>query len=107
MASSQYETQGYVIVPDLIPPEQFAELEKACDRVISLTRSGSWKHRRTFGKQFPPWDDDNPDSWGVQHLMHPDLNEPIFARWYASDALLQVCKELLDCEENNLQMGKP
>src|SRR5271170_6480060 len=102
---SQYESQGFLIVPCLIPPEISTELEQACDRVISLTRSGSWKHRRTLGKQFPPWEDESPDSWGVQHVMHPELNEPVFAQWYTSDALLQVIKALLDCEDEHLQMG--
>ena len=51
---SQYESQGFLIVPCLIPPEIWTELEPACDLVISLTRSGSWKHPHTLGKQFPP-----------------------------------------------------
>jgi len=102
---STYNEQGYVVVPGLILPQDFRVLEDACDRVISKTRTGLWPHRRTVGKQFPPFDNDNPDSWGVQHVMHPDLNEPAFARWYTSEGLRNVSKELLACEDDSqLQM---
>jgi hypothetical protein len=104
---SRYESEGFVIVPGLVPPEDFTELQQACERAISRTRAGLWPHRRTVGKQFPPWADDDPDSWGVQHVMHPDLGEPAFARWYTSDALVRTVQELLECKEDGLQMGWP
>ncbi|KAF9467628.1 hypothetical protein BDZ94DRAFT_1185367 [Collybia nuda] len=99
-----YEEQGYVVVPGLISDEDRPELEAACDRVITLTRKGTWPHRRTVGKQFPPYGDDNPDSWGVQHVMHPELGEPIFSKWYTSQPLVGVAKSLLECHEEDLQM---
>lgn len=101
-----YDVQGYVLVPSLIPPHLFPELRVACDRVIAKTRNGTWPHRRTVGKQFPPFDDANPDSWGVQHVMHPALGEPVFARWYTSEAVRTVAATLLGCEIGALQMGK-
>lgn len=100
-----YDDQGFVVVPGLIPPEHWSELEAACQRVIQKTRDGTWPHRRTVGRQFPPFNNDNPDSWGVQHLMHPQLSEPVFGRWYTSDKLLEVVKELLDCRDDELQLG--
>ncbi|KAH8827193.1 hypothetical protein DL96DRAFT_1605848 [Flagelloscypha sp. PMI_526] len=99
-----YASQGYVVVPNLISPSQFPELVSACDRVIAKTRSGQWPHRRTMGRMFPPYDADSPDSWGVQHIMNPELKEPVFANWYTSDALVDVAKELLGCVESDLQM---
>ncbi|PCH34658.1 hypothetical protein WOLCODRAFT_139489 [Wolfiporia cocos MD-104 SS10] len=99
-----FEQQGFVIVPDLIPAEQRAALEEAAARTITKTRAGSWTLRRTVGRQFPPYDSNNPDSWGVQHIMHPDLGEPAFARWYTSDALVGVVRELLGCGGGELQM---
>ncbi|KAI6108697.1 hypothetical protein EDD16DRAFT_1618420 [Pisolithus croceorrhizus] len=99
-----YDEQGYVIVPGLVTPEHFTSLRKACERVITKTRSGVWPHRRTVGRQFPPYGNDNPDSWGVQHVMHPDLGEPIFAEWYTSEGLLAAAMELLQCKEDELQM---
>lgn len=102
----QYDEQGYVLVPSLIPPAQFTALETASGRVIARTRTGQWPHRRTVGRQFPPYGDGDPDSWGVQHVMHPDLGEPAFARWYTSDALVGVVRELLGCGEDDLQMGE-
>ena len=101
-----YEQQGYVIVPNLIPSDQLETLEAACKRVIARTRSGEWTHRRTVGRQFPPYGDDDQDSWGVQHVMHPDLGEPAFARWYTSDPLVDVVRELLGCVEDQLQIGQ-
>jgi len=94
------------VVPGLIGPEgnRALELEEACERVIARTRAGLWPHRRTVGKQFPPYDDENPDSWGVQHIMHPDLGEPAFVQWYTSSELLAVVTELLGCKETDLQM---
>jgi hypothetical protein len=100
-----YDEQGYVIVTGLIPQEHWDDLDAACERVIQKTRAGTWSHRRTVGKQFPPFDDDNPDSWGVQHVMHPQLNEPTFGKWYTSEALLVVVKELLGCSDEQLQLG--
>ncbi|KAG2362997.1 hypothetical protein BDR07DRAFT_1357022 [Suillus spraguei] len=99
-----YDEQGYIILPNLIPPETFEALKEACEHATAKTRTGSWPHRRTVGRQFPPFDDSNPDSWGVQHLMHPDLEEPAFAEWYTSDALINAAKELLQCNEDELQM---
>ncbi|KAM5541644.1 hypothetical protein V8D89_004834 [Ganoderma adspersum] len=99
-----YDTQGYVVVPSLISPSLLFELEEACTRTIAKTREGSWPHRRTIGRQFPPYDDGNPDSWGVQHVMHPDLGERAFARWYTSDELVNVVCELMVCGEEDLQM---
>lgn len=107
MLKAVYDQQGYVVVPGLLDPEYTStlELEEACERVIALTRAGSWPHRRTVGKQFPPYGDENPDSWGVQHVMHPDLGEPVFVQWYTSSNLLAIVTELLGCQVTDLQMG--
>lgn len=102
-----YERYGYVIVPDLIPQDDWSALVDACDRVVERTRAGNWPHRRVVGKQFPPYGDDHPDSWGVQHVMHPDLKEPIFAKWYTSTDLLSAVTNLLGCSGEELQMGEP
>ena len=102
---SLFDKQGYVIVHDLTPTDLDRPIREATERVIAKTRSGEWPHRRTVGKQFPPYNNDSPDSWGVQHLMHPDLGEPIFAEWYTSDPLIQTVCRLLDCDEDKLQLG--
>lgn len=59
-----------------------------------------------MGKQFPPFGNDSPDSWGVQHVMHPDLGEEgrILAQWYTSEAVRDVVKGLLKCSDEELQM---
>ncbi|THH05551.1 hypothetical protein EW145_g4714 [Phellinidium pouzarii] len=99
-----FDRDGFVIVENLVPKNQVVDLQEACARVVAKTRAGQWPHRRVVGKQFPPYDSDYPDSWGVQHLMHPDLSEPAFAKWYASDVLAGAVRALLDCGEENLQM---
>lgn len=53
-----YDAQGYVVVTNLFDPKLRADLEAACGRVIPKTRDGSWPHRRTVGKQFPPYGED-------------------------------------------------
>ncbi|KAL1741135.1 hypothetical protein HDZ31DRAFT_46086 [Schizophyllum fasciatum] len=99
-----FDDLGYVVISDLIPSEVHPELEAATERVIARTRAGEWPHRRVVGKQFPPFDHDNPDSWGVQHVMQPDLGEPAFARWYTSPALRATAAGLMHCAEDQLQM---
>ena len=100
-----YDKEGYVIVPELIPAELDTPLREATERAISKTGSGESPHRRTVGTQLPPFNNDSPDSWGVQYLMHPDLGEPIFSEWYISEAPVRTICKLLDCGEGKLQMG--
>lgn len=102
---AQLDDEGFVVIPNLISPSLFQPLLEAAERAISKTRSGEWPHRRIVGKQFPPFVGDEKDSWGVQHLMHPDLAEPVFAKWYGSEELRLVCKALLECSDDDLQMG--
>jgi hypothetical protein len=99
-----YDTHGYVIIPGLLTSSEHADLLAATNRVVARTRSGSWPHARVVGKQFPPFGTGD-DIWGVQHAMHPTLEEPIFARWYAGDAVRGAAKMLLGCQDDELQMG--
>jgi len=82
-------------------PERSVAYRELGDDLLSV--ADTVEHRRTVGKQFPPYDADCPDSWGVEHLMHPELNEHVFVRWYTSDGLMNVAKHLLGCEERDLQ----
>ncbi|CEL56662.1 hypothetical protein RSOLAG1IB_07988 [Rhizoctonia solani AG-1 IB] len=99
-----YVRDGYVLVPGLIDECELPTFREACDRVVAKTRAGEWPHRRIVGKQFPPFVGDEPDSWGVQHIMHPDLHEPIFTRWYGSERLVGAATSLLGCGEEDVQM---
>ena len=99
-----YDTYGFVIIPGLLTPSEHTDLLAATDRVVARTRTGPWPHARVVGKQFPPYGVGD-DIWGVQHVMHPALEEPIFARWYAGDAVRNAAKMLLGCEDEELQMG--
>jgi hypothetical protein len=99
-----YDIHGYVIIPGLLTPSDHADLLAATNRVVARTRSGSWPHARVVGKQFPPYGIGD-DIWVVQHAMHPALEEPIFAQWYAGDAVHGAAKTLLGCQDEELQMG--
>ncbi|CUA76568.1 hypothetical protein RSOLAG22IIIB_06351 [Rhizoctonia solani] len=99
-----YAHDGYVFVPGLIDDSQLPALRDACDRVVNKTRAGQWPYRRIVGKQFPPFVGSEPDSWGVQHITHPDLHEPIFVRWYGSEAVVGAATSLLGCTEDQVQM---
>ncbi|KAF7726331.1 hypothetical protein EC973_008911 [Apophysomyces ossiformis] len=94
---------GFVIVDNLIPPEMFEKLKEACDRVVDKARKGEWKYRRLVGTQFPPWTE-GTDVWGVQHLIHPELQEPIFLEWYGSSKLLQAVRQLIGAKPEELQL---
>lgn len=108
-----YNEQGYVIIPfsseyPLLDHEDLIALREVSERAIERTRRGDWPHRRVVGKQFPPYDTGEavPDVWGVQHLMHYGLGEPAFTQWYGSKRLAVVMSTLLECEENEIQMGE-
>lgn len=60
--------------------------------------------RRLVGTQFPPWTE-GTDVWGVQHLLHPELKEPIFIKWYGSVKLLEAVQQLLHAKHEELQLG--
>ncbi|KAI9277586.1 hypothetical protein BY458DRAFT_504512 [Sporodiniella umbellata] len=94
--------QGYVIVDNLIPEDQFIKLREACERVVDKARKGEWEHRRLVGTQFPPWTE-GTDVWGIQHLLHPKLNERAFAEWYGSPKLLESVQQLLGVKHDELQ----
>ncbi|CAE7158397.1 unnamed protein product [Rhizoctonia solani] len=99
-----YVRDGYVFVPGLIDDSQLSTLREACDRAVAKTRAGEWPYRRIVGKQFPPFVGSEPDSWGVQHIMHPNLHEPVFARWYGSEGVIGAAASLLGCSEHQVQM---
>lgn len=58
-----------------------------------------------MGTQFPPWTE-GTDVWGVQHLLHPELQEGIFSEWYGSPLLLEAVQQLLQAKHDELQLGK-
>jgi len=82
-------TDGFVIVDNLIKTELFGPLREAAERAIEKARAGEWKERRLVGTPFPPWNE-GTDVWGVQHLLHPDLGEAIFAEWYGSEEMVHA-----------------
>lgn len=43
------QTEGYVIIDNLIPEETFDDLVEACDRVVDRARRGDWKYRYFAG----------------------------------------------------------
>ncbi|ORY28122.1 hypothetical protein BCR39DRAFT_594234 [Naematelia encephala] len=101
---SFYESQGYVIVPSLIPASQLEPLRAAADRVTDKARAGNWTHVRTVGKQFPPWiPGEDVDVWGVQHVLHPDLGEGAFAEFYGGEDMLEVSRGLMGCKREDMQ----
>jgi hypothetical protein len=82
----QFEQEGYVLIDEAVEPHLLEPLWAAADRVTWKARSGAWPDRRTVG---------DDDIWGINHLMHPDLGEPVFAQYLASDPVLTVAEALL------------
>lgn len=106
---SSLNRDGFVLIPSVLTTTQLTELRAACARTIKLARSGSWPYVRTLPKQFPPWNiapGANPAAdgiWGVQFLMHPSLPDaPTFIKNYFSSATVDIVKELLSCEDEEL-----
>lgn len=97
---------GYVLITSILTPSQLATLRSACHQVTALARANKWPHIRTLPKQFPPWPSDPSNGiWGVQHLMHPDLpGHNLFSESYFSNTVIDIVKELLECEEGDLVM---
>lgn len=104
-AYTQYHTDGYVIIDGLIPDELYEPLCTAADEVTAKGRAHEWKDVRMVGKQFPPWVEGD-DVWGVQNIMHPDLHQPVFAKWYGSEDLLDVSAALMGVTRDDMQFGE-
>jgi len=96
-------------VEGLLDEPWLYQLREACDRVLERARAvpddpHRWKYVRAVGKQFPPFPTDRDDIWGVQHLLHPELHESIFLKWYTSPKLLATVSEIIGAEEDDLQL---
>lgn len=103
----QLNKDGFVVIPSILTPEEFAALRTATASIDAQARAGNWPYIRTLPKQFPPWSVADLDKgiWGVQHLMHPKLPPSAqFASAYFNPATLAVVTELLQCSTDDLVM---
>jgi hypothetical protein len=81
-----YKTQGYVLIDPAVPAGMLTPLRAAAGRLTERTRRGEWPHKRRAGED---------DIWGVSHLLHPDVGEPVFGAYMASPVVLEVVADLL------------
>lgn len=100
---------GFVLIPSILNAAQIETLRNASAETIELARAGKWPSVRTLPKQFPPWNiapGANPAAdgiWGVQFMMHPDLPHSLtFIKNYFSNEVIDIVKELLQCEDDEL-----
>lgn len=100
------ERDGFVTVPNALSDSDLQSLRACCHRSASLARIGQWPYFRTLPKQFPPWTDDASQGiWGVQHLLHPDINDgDEYAASYFNDTVVDSVCALLQCERSQLVM---
>ncbi|OAQ99780.1 hypothetical protein LLEC1_08103, partial [Akanthomyces lecanii] len=100
------ERDGFVVVKSIVSPEKLQRLRDAATKVEAIARRGEWPHIRTVGKQFPPWQwEPEKGIWGVQHLMNPALpGHEAFTELYFSDEVLDIVKQLLQCDDEQLVM---
>src|SRR5947199_10728048 len=82
----KFNQDGFIVIDGAVEPHLFDPLREATARVTEKTRCGSWPHKRAAS---------DDEIWGVGHLMHPDLGEPVFAQYMASDPVLDVATDLL------------
>lgn len=103
---ARFKEDGFVIVQGLIQDSlQLEQLREAADRVVERTRGHEWPYKRTVGKQFPPWKDESSDVWGVQHIMHPALQQPAFAACYFSAPMLEIATRLSEMSQDENAMA--
>jgi hypothetical protein len=107
MSSTPYldalRKDGFVKIPDLLPPHLLLAAKASCKYTTDRARQGKWPHVRTVPKQYPPWQEwkTGDNIWGVQHLLHPDMNvRDTFAEIYFSDEVLSVVKELVGLKDD-------
>lgn len=103
----QLHKDGFVVIRQILTPTQLETLRAAAARTTELGRTGKWPSIRTVGKQFPPWPEKpGPEGiWGIQGLMNPALpDHQAFTDLYFSDAILDICKELMACTDDDLVM---
>ncbi|KIW75904.1 hypothetical protein Z517_10649 [Fonsecaea pedrosoi CBS 271.37] len=94
---------GFVKVPQLLPPHVLLAMKACCKYTTERARNGKWPYVRTVPKQYPPWQHWKPGDniWGVQHLLHPDMNvRDTFAEVYFCDQVLDVVKELVGLKDD-------
>ncbi|KAJ5945597.1 Phytanoyl-CoA dioxygenase [Penicillium verhagenii] len=95
------QRDGFVVVRNLLTPSEITHYRTIATKATTKTRTGGWPHFRTVPKQFPPWPSTPPPAseggiWGVQHLLHPDMEDrQSFAQCYFSAPILQVVEELV------------
>ncbi|RMZ91427.1 hypothetical protein DV736_g1328, partial [Chaetothyriales sp. CBS 134916] len=95
------QRDGFVIVRNLLTPDEVKHYRSIATTVTTKTRTGGWPYFRTVPKQFPPWPSTPPPAseggiWGVQHLLHPEMpGRESFANCYFSESILKVAEELM------------
>lgn len=87
-----FKTQGYVLLDNAVPENLLQSLREATNRVTQKARRKDWPHVRRAGED---------DIWGVSHLLHPHLGEPIFAEYIASPIVIDVVGDLLGVAPEN------
>ncbi|KAG5287021.1 phytanoyl-CoA dioxygenase [Histoplasma ohiense] len=107
------QRDGFVVIPNFLPPSQLQALRTAASHACDLGRTGKWPHVRTVPKQFPPWPSKPPPAeeggiWGVQHLMHPEMpGRDEFAKLYFSPRVLEVVEELVGVKKSETREQEP
>ncbi|KAL6918010.1 hypothetical protein ACHAPO_000180 [Fusarium lateritium] len=112
MPTSQYlqdlDRDGFVVIKSIVDIDKLEALREVSLKATQLARDGQWPFVRTVPKQFPPWDASQAREhgiWGVQHLMNPELpGHELFTELYFSETILDIVKQLLQCQDEHLVM---
>ncbi|QIW98505.1 hypothetical protein AMS68_004023 [Peltaster fructicola] len=102
----QLHRDGFFIVPSFLSPDELSTLRAVATKSTARARDGSWPHIRTLPKQFPPWPADPSNGiWGVQHLLHPEMNDrDVYAASYFHPGIVSTVSGLLECPQEELVM---
>jgi hypothetical protein len=84
---AEFRKSGFLIVPDLLAPEELAPLREAAARLVARCRSGEHRNVRLSPSR--------EDSWGAGSMFAPTALEPALIDAMAGERVRAISEEIL------------
>ena len=98
-ARQQLEKEGFAIIDNAVEPGALPELRDAAQRIARMARQNP-AHDLCGGFISRDFEGDNP--WSVRGLFAPGWEAPCFAQYMASEPVLALVREFLECGPEEL-----
>lgn len=98
-ARRQLDVEGFAIIDNAVEPEQLPILREEARRVAEMARLDQ-AHDLNGGFVSRDFPGDHP--WSVRGLFAPGWEAPSFAEYMASEPVLDLVREFLECEPEDL-----